>query len=94
MNRLQGGFVHWTLTHNAIELSIDVCGGTYNILQLYELPGKQVWSALVKIQRWLRRIYSRPKLIAVAMCLHKRLGAAAGVGCIGMDNVELVMRSL
>ena len=74
-------------------LHIDLRNESFLVSQQPDVHGKNMWAALVKLQRWFRRIlhkYKTTRRIALAMCLHKRLGNRACLGSIGVDILALV----
>ena len=86
---------HFFCTHGAslIMLNINIHGGSFLLSQQFAAHGKKMWAALVKLQRWFRWVpqnYKVPRRMAVAMCLHKRLGDGAGLGTVRADMLELV----
>jgi hypothetical protein len=68
--------------------------GTCLSVQQLDITEKRLWTALLKIQAWLRGICKTRRLVTVAMCLHERLGEAAELGRIGADNIELIARHM
>jgi hypothetical protein len=45
---------------------------------------------LIRLQRWTRRMLKRPKILALFMALHPRLGADSGVAELNKDILELI----
>ena len=79
----------------AVCLTIDIIARSWLVSQQDDIYGKKMLAALVKLQRWfwcLRYNYVVPRRIAVAMCLHKRLGDGRSLSSIGDDMLELVAR--
>ena len=77
-------------------LHIDVHAGAFLASQQLVHYGKKMWAALVKLQRWFRRFpqkYHVPRRIAVAMCLHERLGEGSKLGSIGADMLIALLTS-
>jgi hypothetical protein len=74
-----------------VMLTIDAINGSFLMVMQYDSIGKNMWAALVKLQRWFRWVrYAIPRCTAVAMCLHERLGKDSKLGNIGADIIQLV----
>jgi hypothetical protein len=50
---------------------------------------------LIRLQRWTRRVVlGRPRVLALAMVLHARLGDGAGLAVLGADVLSLLLRDV
>ena len=50
---------------------------------------------LIRLQRWTRRVVlGRPRVMALAMALHARLGAGSVLAVLGEDVLSLLMRDV
>ena len=74
-----------------IILHIAISRGSFLVARQFDVHGKRVLGAIVKLQRWFWHGYKVPRRAAVAMCLHKRLGHLADLGCIGADMLQLIV---
>ena len=82
-------------TFDIVTLTIDIITGSFLMVQQYDAFGKNMWAALVKLQRWFRWVphhYTMPRRAAIAMCLHERLGKGSKLSSIGADIIELIVR--
>ena len=55
---------------NMVTLTMDVITGSFLMVMQYDSIGKNMWAALVKLQRWFRWLpqnYKVPRRMAVAM---------------------------
>jgi len=76
---------------DVVVLIINIATGSFLMVQQHDSAGKNMWAALVKLQRWFRWL-PRQRRTAVAMCLHERLGNGSKLSSIGADIIELIVR--
>ena len=58
----------------------------YSYLGVHFIGSRRVYT----LQRWVRKMLSRRRAVAVMMAAHVRLGAASELGAIGEDMLRLI----